>query len=214
MLRPITCTSSCRAALAIISGVWKRPVYTTSNPASRSARTSTFAPRSCPSRPGLAIKTRMGVSTRVERLESVTVTPTPPVCVSVWVETLAGLPAKLAGRDHAAQQRCGTVFVVAKVTLQGFHDGKTDIETYQVRQSQWTHWVCRAKSHDRIDGFSVGDAVLKREDRLVDHRQQDAVGNKSWRVIYDHRRFPESACIFMCRLQRLFGSVKPADDLY
>src|SRR3990170_7489172 len=33
------------------------PVYTTSMPASRSARATTFAPRSCPSRPGLAIIT-------------------------------------------------------------------------------------------------------------------------------------------------------------
>src|SRR4051812_4096603 len=32
----------------------------TSIPASRSAAATTFAPRSCPSRPGLAIRTRMG----------------------------------------------------------------------------------------------------------------------------------------------------------
>src|SRR6266403_2369384 len=59
MERPITSTSSCTAAEAIISGVWRRPVYTTSMPASRRARAIIFAPRSWPSRPGLAINTRI-----------------------------------------------------------------------------------------------------------------------------------------------------------
>src|SRR5690348_11561147 len=36
------------------------PVYTTSMPASRSARATTFAPRSCPSSPGLPTSTRAG----------------------------------------------------------------------------------------------------------------------------------------------------------
>ena len=58
--RPTTSTSSCTAAVAIISGVWCRPVYTTSMPASRSAAATTLAPRSWPSRPGLATSTRIG----------------------------------------------------------------------------------------------------------------------------------------------------------
>src|SRR6185312_2226893 len=47
------------AVSTICSGVWCRPVYTTSMPASRSARATTLAPRSCPSSPGLATTTRM-----------------------------------------------------------------------------------------------------------------------------------------------------------
>ena len=50
------------AADAIISGVWCSPVYTTSKPASRRARATTFAPRSCPSKPGLATKMRTRLS--------------------------------------------------------------------------------------------------------------------------------------------------------
>ena len=46
MERPTTSTSSCRAASAIISGVWRKPVYMTSIPASRRARATTLAPRS------------------------------------------------------------------------------------------------------------------------------------------------------------------------
>src|SRR5687767_7332164 len=57
--RATTSTSSWTAAVAIISGVWCSPVYTTSNPASRSARATTLAPRSCPSRPGLATRMRI-----------------------------------------------------------------------------------------------------------------------------------------------------------
>src|SRR3972149_4400238 len=58
-------TSSWIAALAIISGVCRRPVYITSIPASRNALAITLAPRSCPSRPGFAIKTRIFCSTCV-----------------------------------------------------------------------------------------------------------------------------------------------------
>src|SRR5437899_1445508 len=57
--RPIASTSSWIAASTMSSGVWRRPVYMTSIPASRSARATTFAPRSCPSRPGFAISTRI-----------------------------------------------------------------------------------------------------------------------------------------------------------
>ena len=35
----------------------------------------------------------------------------------VVVEALAGLPAEVAGRDHAPQQRAGTVLVVAEAVL-------------------------------------------------------------------------------------------------
>src|ERR1700674_637478 len=59
MERPMTSTSSWTAAEAIISGVWRKPVYTTSMPASRKARAIIFAPRSWPSNPGLAISTRI-----------------------------------------------------------------------------------------------------------------------------------------------------------
>src|SRR2546426_4721587 len=57
--RPIASTSSWIAASTMSSGVWRRPVYITSMPASRRARATTFAPRSCPSRPGFAISTRI-----------------------------------------------------------------------------------------------------------------------------------------------------------
>src|SRR4030095_6988663 len=59
MDRPMTSTSSWTAAEAIISGVWRRPVEMTSMPAARRARAMTLAPRSWPSRPGLAISTRI-----------------------------------------------------------------------------------------------------------------------------------------------------------
>src|SRR2546430_85943 len=59
-LTPSTSTSSCTAAATTSSGVRWSPVYTTSMPASRRERATTLAPRSCPSRPTLAIMTRMG----------------------------------------------------------------------------------------------------------------------------------------------------------
>src|SRR5947209_8649106 len=47
------------AARTTCSGVWWRPVYTTSMPASRSARATTFTPRSWPSSPALAMRMRI-----------------------------------------------------------------------------------------------------------------------------------------------------------
>src|SRR3990172_3014205 len=63
--RPTTSTSSCRAASAMSSGDWRMPVKMTSKPASRRPRATTLAPRSWPSRPGLAISTRMVVSSLI-----------------------------------------------------------------------------------------------------------------------------------------------------
>src|ERR1700676_5117069 len=60
--RPMTSTSSCTAPEALISGACRRPALMNSMPASRSARAIIFAPRSCPSSPGLAIKTRIFLS--------------------------------------------------------------------------------------------------------------------------------------------------------
>ena len=59
MLRPTTSTPSFNAVSTIICGVCRMPVYTASMPASRSARTIIFAPRSWPSSPGFATSTRI-----------------------------------------------------------------------------------------------------------------------------------------------------------
>src|SRR3972149_10760460 len=53
-----------------MSGGWRMPVYTPSMPASRSARATTFAPRSWPSRPGLAIITLIFRSSLIRRQTS------------------------------------------------------------------------------------------------------------------------------------------------
>ena len=55
--RPTTATSSCRAVATMASTRWRMPVKMTSKPASRSARATILAPRSWPSRPGLATRT-------------------------------------------------------------------------------------------------------------------------------------------------------------
>src|SRR5204863_2276856 len=57
--RPTASASSWITVSTICSGVWCRPVYMTSMPASRSARAMILAPRSCPSSPGLATTTRI-----------------------------------------------------------------------------------------------------------------------------------------------------------
>src|SRR5690348_15416551 len=112
----------------------------TSNPASRSARAITLAPRSCPSRPGLAIRTRMGGRS------------------GIVVEPGSPFAAEFAGGDHPAEQRSGPVFVVAQVALERFENVETNVEPDQIGQRERPHWMIRAEFHRRVDRLGSGDA--------------------------------------------------------
>src|SRR5688500_14995878 len=143
----------------------------TSKPASRRARAITFAPRSCPSRPGLATKTRIGCD-RVGGAAG----------VSVDIKSLPGYPSEFAGGDQPAEEGSGAIFVVADIALQDGQDGQADIESNQVGQCQWTHRMRHAQLHDLVDRVTAGDTLAETEDRLVDHRHQDAVRDKTGKI--------------------------------
>src|SRR5437016_3624097 len=88
----------------------------TSMPASRSARAITFAPRSCPSSPGLATKTLIFLEVSEGMSELVIITkwlsgPQAPAPVLAWAQPQprAALPqgVNLVETQHAASSRCG-----------------------------------------------------------------------------------------------------------
>src|SRR5204863_1286840 len=120
MESPITSASSWMASCTISSGVRLRPEYTTSAPASRRACATTFAPRSWPSKPGFAIKTRRGTASLIlvgggldgrlrylpqEGLRGRSPRPTPPIAARSCRHLERGKPACVALRIVRHAQR-------------------------------------------------------------------------------------------------------------
>ena len=70
-------------------------------------------------------------------------------------------------------------------------DRQADIQTDEVGQRQRSHRVRHAEFHDRVHGLRRGHALHDRIDRLIDHRQEDAVGHESGVVVHFHGRLAE-----------------------
>src|SRR6478672_12969352 len=115
----------------------------TSMPASRSARTSTLAPRSWPSRPGLAIRTRIGWVSAVD------------------IKSLARLSAQLTGRDHTLEEDCRPVFILAEIAMQYLDDVQHDVQADQVGERQRPHRMIRAELERLIDRLGRCHAALE-----------------------------------------------------
>ena len=63
--------------------------------------------------------------------------------------------------------------------MQHVEDGEADVEADEVGERQRSHRVVHAELHHRVDRLGRADAFHHREDRLVDHRHQDAVGDEA-----------------------------------
>ena len=84
-----------------------------------------------------------------------------------------------------------TVLRVAELFVQHFHDGEVDIVADEVGQSQRTHRVVGAKLHALVDVLSRSDAVGQDAHSLVDHRDEDAVDDKSRSFFHLHGLFAD-----------------------
>src|SRR5690606_7713231 len=142
-----------------------------SMPASRSARTRTFAPRSCPSRPGFAISTLIGGRLVISPVES-----------GIDIEALTCLATQFPGCNQPPKQDRRTVLVLTEVAMQYLHDREDDIEPDQVRQLERTHRVRSAEFHGLVNCLACRHASLEAHDRLVEHRHQHAIHYESGRV--------------------------------
>src|SRR5579875_4083387 len=119
-------------------------------PASRSARATTFAPRSCPSRPGLATSTRAGgwrggsgagsaAATGAGSAEGTVsaMLALPALSAAIVLEEpLARLAPEPAGGHEVDQQGARPVLVVAEALVEHAHDVQAHIEPDQVGQRQ------------------------------------------------------------------------------
>ncbi len=93
--------------------------------------------------------------------------------------TPAGLAAEMAGVDHLLQQRRRAIFRIVEALVEHFHHRQHGVEPDQVGERQRADRVVAAELHAGIDLLRRRDAFLQREDRLVDHRAQDAVDRES-----------------------------------
>jgi len=74
--------------------------------------------------------------------------------------------------------------------------------------------MVHAQLHHRVDGLGRADAVVQAIDRLVDHRQQDAVGDESRIVARLGGRFAEAQRQVPGDLEGLVGGRQAADHLH
>src|SRR5205823_7281707 len=93
----------------------------------------------------------------------------------VIVKPAPGFPPEPARFDIFHQKRAGAVFAVGEPLIEHLHDREARIEPDEIGQFERPHRMVGAKLHRRIDRRDRSDALIKRVDRLVDHRQQNAV---------------------------------------
>jgi hypothetical protein len=100
-----------------------------------------------------------------------------------YCKPAAALPAEVPGSDHAAEQGTRSILRIAEALVQHVEDSQAHVQSDEVREGERAHRVVHAELHDRVDGLGRADALHHREDRLVDHRHEDAVGDEAGVVV-------------------------------
>ena len=81
----------------------------------------------------------------------------------------------------------GAVLGVAKLFIEHLHDSEVDVVANEVGQRERAHRMVGSEHHALIDILCGCDAVSQDADCLVDHRNEDAVDNKSGCFFYGYR---------------------------
>ncbi|ORE92369.1 hypothetical protein ATO13_15644 [Stappia sp. 22II-S9-Z10] len=76
--------------------------------------------------------------------------------------------------------------------MQHLHDGKARVEADEVGKLQRPHLVVGAEPHPGVDRLHRADALVQRIDRLVDHRQEDAVDDEGGKILRRRRHLAET----------------------
>ena len=135
---------------------------------------------------------------------------------AIVVEAALGLAAEPAGLDVFHQQRAGAVLRVRQPLVQHLHHRQAGIEADEVGELERAHRVVRAELHRGVDRLDGADALVERVDRLVDHRQQDAVDDEGREILGDRDGLAELLDELRgrprrsCRRSRCRGSARPA----
>ena len=98
--------------------------------------------------------------------------------------------------------------------MQHVEDGQADIEPDEVGQRQRPHRVIHPALHHRIDRLRRAHALHHREERLVQHRHQDAVGDEARIVGGLDAVLAKLRAQFRSHLHRLVRGRLAADQLH
>ncbi len=113
---------------------------------------------------------------------------------SVGEETAAGLAPQPTGRDHFLEQRGGAVLAVAEAFMEGLARSASRVSRpiRSARASGPMGWLQPRRMPVSMSS-APGQAFLAHEDRLVDHRHQDAVDHEAWAVACGDRGLADAS---------------------
>src|SRR6266446_10086448 len=101
----------------------------------------------------------------------------------IVVEAALDLAADPTGLDVLHEQRAWAILRIGQAFVQHLHHRKTGVEADEVGELERPHRMVGAELHAGVDRLDIADALVERVDRLVDHRQQDAVDDESREVL-------------------------------
>ena len=107
----------------------------------------------------------------------------------------------------------GRYFEVRQPLVQHLHDREAGVEPDEIGEFQRTHRMMGAEPHRRVDRLDVADAFIERVDRLVDHRQQDAVDDEGRKIFRDRDLLAELGDELLGGLEGRVVGGDAADDL-
>ncbi len=131
--------------------------------------------------------------------------------LAVFEKAFTGFTPEVAGVHHLPQQPCRAVLVVAKIPMHHLDDVEHDVQPDQVSQCQRADGMTHAQLHDGVDIFGAPQPLLQGKDRLINHGTQDAVGDKTGRVLRFYRLFAHLPADFEYKITCGIGCVQSPD---
>lgn len=96
--------------------------------------------------------------------------------------------------------------------MQHFHDGKTCVESNEIRKLEGTHWYVCSILHDVVDALLVSDACFETDDCFVDVGHEDAIREEARGVCGGGRDFAHSLAEMDCCSEGLGRGLQAGDD--
>ncbi len=110
-------------------------------------------------------------------------------------------------------RRRGAVLAVVEAVVEGFEDRQQGVQADQVGQGQRADRLVAAQAHAGVDVLGAGQAFLEHQDRLVDHRHQDAVDHKTRAVAGGDRGLAQALGHIHGQGVGRVAGLQPADHL-
>src|SRR5262249_30270506 len=110
---------------------------------------------------------------------------------TIIVEPAACLAAQPTRFHKFYKQRARPGLAVGEPLVEHLHDRQAGVEPDEIGELEWTHRVIGAELHRRVDRLDRTYPLVKRVDRLVDHRQQDPVDDEGREILGGDRCFAE-----------------------